>query len=69
MVDSAFEGCRKPEPEIYALTLERLGWRRATARSSTTSRSTSRAANEAGMHGIHFRDTEQAIAELDALVV
>ena len=25
VVDSAFEGCRKPEPEIYALTLERLG--------------------------------------------
>ena len=27
VVDSAFEGCRKPEPEIYALTLERLGLR------------------------------------------
>ncbi len=25
VVDSGFEGMRKPEPEIYALTLERLG--------------------------------------------
>ena len=25
VVDSGFEGTRKPEPEIYALTLERLG--------------------------------------------
>ena len=25
VVDSGFVGCRKPEPEIYELTLERLG--------------------------------------------
>jgi len=25
VVDSAFVGTRKPEPEIYAITLERLG--------------------------------------------
>ena len=27
------------------------------------------AAREAGMHGIHFRDTAQATAELEALVL
>ena len=42
VVDSAFVGMRKPEPEIYALTLERLGLPARRARSSTTSRSTSR---------------------------
>ena len=25
VVDSAFVGCRKPDPEIYEITLERLG--------------------------------------------
>ena len=48
VVDSAFVGMRKPEPEIYELTLERLRERDGladltapTACSSTTSRSTS----------------------------
>ena len=27
------------------------------------------AARELGLHGIHFRDTDQVIAELDALVL
>ena len=41
VVDSAFVGTRKPEPEIYAITLERLGAAaRRRACSSTTSRST-----------------------------
>ena len=69
VVDSAFEGIRKPEPAIYAIVLERLGLPGARrARSSTTSRSTSSAARELGLHGVHFRDTAQAIAELDALL-
>ena len=39
VVDSGFVGCRKPEPKIYELTLERLGARRPRpASSSTTSR-------------------------------
>ena len=43
VVDSAFVGIRKPEPEIYELTLERLGGgsSRRSACSSTTSRTTS----------------------------
>ncbi len=37
VVDSAFVGCRKPDPEIYGITLERIGARAArTASSSTT---------------------------------
>ena len=42
VVDSAFVGCRKPDPEIYELTLERLGDGLAPENccSSTTSTST-----------------------------
>ena len=44
VVDSAWVGMRKPDPEIYQLTVERLGGRRAAASacSWTTTRSTSR---------------------------
>ena len=38
IVDSGFEGVRKPEPEIYERTLERLGFRPVRARSSTISK-------------------------------
>ena len=67
VVDSAFEGCRKPEPEIYALTLERLGLPAEACAFVDDVEVNVTAANEAGMHGIHFRDTDQAIAELAAL--
>jgi len=69
VVDSAFEGCRKPEPEIYALTLERLGLPAEACAFVDDVEVNVTAANEAGMHAIHFRDTDQVIAELDALVV
>ena len=41
---------------------------RASARSSTTSRSTCEAAAELGFAGVRFESTGQAIAELDALL-
>ncbi len=69
IVDSAFEGCRKPEPEIYALTLDRLGLPAEVCAFVDDVEVNVAAAREAGMHAIHFRDTEQAIAELDALVL
>jgi putative hydrolase of the HAD superfamily len=69
VVDSAFEGCRKPEPEIYALTLERLGLEASDCAFVDDVEVNVTAATESGMHGIHFRDTDQVIAELDALVV
>ena len=68
VVDSAFEGCRKPEPEIYALTLDRLGLPADACAFVDDVEVNVTAANEAGLHGIHFRDTDQAIAELDALL-
>ena len=67
VVDSAFVGMRKPEPEIYALTLERLGLLGAACAFVDDLEHNVVAAREAGMHGIVYRDTAQAIAELDAL--
>jgi putative hydrolase of the HAD superfamily len=68
IVDSAFEGTRKPEPEIYALTLARLGLAAEDCAFVDDVEVNVVAAREAGMHAIHFRDTAQVIAELDALV-
>ena len=57
VVDSAFVGMRKPDHEIYELTLERLDGieRRRSACSSTTSSSTAIAARELGITAVHFR--------------
>jgi putative hydrolase of the HAD superfamily len=68
VVDSAFVGTRKPEPEIYAITLERLGLPpEACAFVDDLERNVD-AANEAGMRGIVFRDTAQVLSELEALL-
>jgi putative hydrolase of the HAD superfamily len=67
VVDSAFVGVRKPDPRIYALTLERFGVPAAQCAFVDDLEINVRAAAEAGMHPVHFRDTDQVIAELDAL--
>jgi putative hydrolase of the HAD superfamily len=68
VVDSAFVGTRKPEPEIYALTLERLGVPAAACAFVDDLERNVEAARDAGMHGIVYTDTAQAIAELEALL-
>ena len=68
VVDSAFVGTRKPEPEIYAITLERLGLPAGACAFVDDLEVNVAAARDAGMHGIVFRDTAQAIAELSSLV-
>jgi putative hydrolase of the HAD superfamily len=68
VVDSAFVGSRKPEPEIYAITLERLGLPAAACAFVDDLEVNVAAAREAGMHGIVFRDTRQAIAELTSVL-
>jgi putative hydrolase of the HAD superfamily len=67
VVDSAFVGTRKPEPEIYAITLERLGLRGEACAFVDDLEINVDAARKTGMHGIVFRDTAQAIAELESL--
>jgi putative hydrolase of the HAD superfamily len=67
IVDSGFEGVRKPQPEIYALALERLRLPGDACVFVDDLEVNLPPAREAGMHAIHFRDTPQALAELDAL--
>jgi putative hydrolase of the HAD superfamily len=68
VVDSAFVGTRKPEPEIYAITLERLGLPAAACVFLDDLEVNVEAARAAGMHGIVYRDNAQALVELDSLL-
>jgi len=68
VVDSSRVGCRKPEPRIYELTLERLGLEAADCAFVDDFEHNCAAAAELGMHAVWFRETEQAIAELRALL-
>ncbi len=68
VVDSAFVGTRKPEPEIYAITLERLGLPAEACAFIDDLEVNVDAAREAGMHGIVFRDNARTIAELASLL-
>jgi putative hydrolase of the HAD superfamily len=66
IVDSAFVGLRKPDPEIYTLTLERLGGvepeRCVFVDDIELNCDTAR---ELGMEAIRFASAEQAIPELE----
>lgn len=69
IVDSAWVGMRKPEPDIYELTLERLGGidpRRCLF--VDDNELNVEAARKLGMRAVHFRSNEQAIGEIRALL-
>jgi putative hydrolase of the HAD superfamily len=68
VVDSAFVGTRKPEPEIYAITLERLGLPAGACAFLDDLEVNVEAAREAGMYGIVYRDNARAFAELSSLL-
>jgi len=67
VVDSAFVGMRKPDPAIYAIVLERLGLPAEACAFVDDIAVNIKAARELGFATVHFRDTAQAIAELDGL--
>jgi putative hydrolase of the HAD superfamily len=69
VVDSAWVGMRKPQPEIYELTLERLGSPQPTRCLFIDDNELNvEAARALGMTAVHFRSNEQAIPEIrDAL--
>jgi putative hydrolase of the HAD superfamily len=69
IVDSGFEGTRKPEPEIYELTLSRLGLEAGDCVFVDDVEINVTAARELGMQGIHFRETDQVLTELETLVL
>lgn len=65
VVDSAFVGMRKPDPEIYELTLERLaGVAAAECLFVDDTEANCVAAAELGIRAVHFRDNAQAIAQI-----
>jgi putative hydrolase of the HAD superfamily len=66
VVDSAFVGARKPEPEIYRVTLERLGVAAEAAVLIDDVQDNCAGARALGLGAIWFQDTEQAIAETEA---
>jgi putative hydrolase of the HAD superfamily len=66
VVDSAFVGMRKPDPEIYSLTLERLGLPAEACLFLDDIDVNVATARELGMAAIHFVDTAQAIADISA---
>jgi epoxide hydrolase-like predicted phosphatase len=68
VVDSAFVGCRKPEPRIYEILLERLGVEAQGCLFVDDVEVNCDAARELGMTAVHFRENEQAIAEVRAAV-
>jgi putative hydrolase of the HAD superfamily len=69
VVDSAFVGMRKPEPDIYRLTLERLGGI-APERSLFVDDNelNVKAARKLGMRAIRFESNEQAIPEIRSML-
>src|SRR3954469_6001860 len=68
VVDSAFVGMRKPEPEIYELTVERLGDGIGPANCLFVDdvEVNVEAARELGLRTVHFQSNEQAIPEIQA---
>ena len=66
VIDSAFVGVRKPDPEIYELALTGLGVRGDECLFIDDIEVNCAAAGAAGMRAVVFRDTEQAIAEIRA---
>jgi putative hydrolase of the HAD superfamily len=70
VVDSAFVGMRKPEPEIYELTIERLGDGIVAADCLFIDDVEHNivAAQELGMSAVHFQTNGQAIPEIEAVL-
>jgi putative hydrolase of the HAD superfamily len=66
VVDSGFVGCRKPEPQIYEMTLDRLGLPAEACLFIDDLPPNIEGARKMGMTAVHFRDNEQAIAEIRA---
>ncbi|MEA2151222.1 MAG: putative hydrolase of the superfamily [Solirubrobacteraceae bacterium] len=66
VVDSAFVGVRKPDPEIYELALQGLGLAGEACLFVDDLERNCVAARAAGMQTVRYRDAEQAIAEIRA---
>jgi putative hydrolase of the HAD superfamily len=65
VVDSGFVGLRKPEPEIYQLTLDRLQVPARAALFVDDVELNCGAARDLGLGAVWFQSTEQAISEIE----
>lgn len=68
VVDSAFVNCRKPEPEIYEITLDRLGLQPSDCIFVDDLEVNCQSAAALGLHAVHFRDNHQAATEIRSLL-
>lgn len=66
VVDSAFVGVRKPDPEIYELTAARLGVPASACLFVDDREDNCAGALAAGMTAVRYRGVEQATAEIRA---
>ncbi|MEA2155603.1 MAG: putative hydrolase of the superfamily [Solirubrobacteraceae bacterium] len=66
VVDSAYVGMRKPDPEIYELTLQGLGLAAQECLFVDDLERNCEAAVDVGMQAVVYRDAEQAAAEIRA---
>jgi putative hydrolase of the HAD superfamily len=65
VVDSGFEGVRKPDPRIYEVTLNRLGVAPAASLFVDDTEVNCDAARALGMQAVWFRSNAQAIGEIE----
>jgi putative hydrolase of the HAD superfamily len=66
VVDSGYVGYRKPEKQIYEITLERLGLPAEACLFIDDLEINIDAARELGFAAVHYREPDQAIAEIRA---
>jgi putative hydrolase of the HAD superfamily len=64
VVDSGFVGCRKPDREIYDITLERMGVRADQCLFIDDIDVNCGTARDLGMSAVHFQHNDQAIPEI-----
>lgn len=68
VIDSGWVGYRKPEPQIYEITAERLGLPASACLFVDDIEVNIEAARELGFTAVHYREPEQAIAEVRAIL-
>jgi putative hydrolase of the HAD superfamily len=68
VIDSSAVGTRKPEPRIYEITLEELGVDAKNTLFVDDLEINCDAARELGMTAVWFRDSEQAISEMESVL-
>jgi putative hydrolase of the HAD superfamily len=68
VVDSGFEGVRKPDPRIYEVTLDRLGVAADTTLFVDDTEVNCDAARALGMQAVWYRSNAQAVAEIERLL-